>query len=278
MVKLTIAEAIQQARSNLTGDEAALEAQLLLCHVLQCTSAHLLAWPEQTLTEAQQVLLTELLNARRAGKPLAHLTGSRGFWDIELQVDEHTLIPRPDTELLVELALDILVPGMSVIDLGTGSGAIALALASAGTGADIMASDFSSHALSMAQQNARKLQLPVNFVQTNWLSSFQVGVFDVVVSNPPYIAAGDPHLTTGDLRFEPQTALASGPDGLHDIRLIAEQSRENLKSGGWLLLEHGYDQSRKVEALLTSLGYEAVQAHQDLSGHQRAVSARWQVG
>lgn len=272
---MTIATALQQTRQQLTGDEVELEAQLLLCHVLQCKSVYLLTWPEQLLTAAQKEALSQLTSARRAGQPLAYLLGSRGFWDIELQVNPHTLIPRPDTELLVELALNVIRPGMQVIDLGTGSGAIALALANANTGATITATDTSPQALATARKNAGQLNLKVDFVQNNWLVGFPPAAFDVVVSNPPYIAAGDPHLTTGDVRFEPQTALVSGEDGLDDIRQIAEQSRQQLKPQGWLLLEHGHDQSESVQALLTSLGYAAVQAHRDLAGHWRAVAAQW---
>lgn len=272
---MTISEAIQQTRQQLAGDEAALEAQLLLCHVLQCNSAFLLSRAEQQLTDSQQAELERLTAARASGQPLAYITGSRGFWDIELQVNAHTLIPRPDTELLVELALNVIRPGMQVIDLGTGSGAIALALANANTGAAITATDVSSQALATARQNAAHLNLAVHFVQTSWFSGFQGARFDVVVSNPPYIAADDPHLREGDVRFEPQSALVSGDDGLDDIREIAGQARRHLTAGGWLLLEHGYDQSVQVQALLTSLGYTAVQAHTDLAGHLRAVTAQW---
>lgn len=272
---MTIAEALEQARQQLTGAEAAIEAQQLLCHVLQCRPAYLLSWPEKPLTESQQDLLEELLKARQSGQPLAYIIGSRGFWDIELQVNSHTLIPRPDTELLVELALNLIQPGMQVVDLGTGSGAIALALANANTGAEITATDVSAQALATARLNAHELNLNVQFVETSWLHGFQAKMFDLVISNPPYIAADDHHLSKGDVRFEPQSALISGDDGLDDIRQIADQALIHLKPGGWLLLEHGHDQSTKVQALLTSLGYTAVQAHTDLAGHQRAVSAQW---
>lgn len=272
---MTIAEALQQAREQLAGAEAVIEGQQLLCHVLQCRPAYLLSWPEKPLSESQQDLLAELLKARQTGQPLAYIIGSRGFWDIELQVNPHTLIPRPDTELLVELALNLIRPGMQVVDLGTGSGAIALALANARTGAEITATDVSPQALATARLNAHALNLNVHFVETSWLHGFQVKIFDVVISNPPYIAAGDQHLSEGDVRFEPQSALISGDEGLDDIRQIADQARIHLKPGGWLLLEHGYDQSTKVQALLTSLGYTTVQAHTDLAGHQRAVTAQW---
>lgn len=272
---MTITEALQQTRQQLAGGEAALEAQLLLCHVLQCNSAFILSRPEQQLTDLQQAELARLTTARASGQPLAYIIGSRGFWDIELQVNSHTLIPRPDTELLVELALNVIRPGMQVIDLGTGSGAIALALANAKTGAAITATDVSSQALATARLNAAHLNLDVHFVQTSWLDGFQGARFDVVVSNPPYIATDDPHLREGDVRFEPQSALVSGDDGLDDMREIAEQACSHLTPGGRLLLEHGYDQSVQVQALLTSRGYTAVQAHTDLAGHQRAVTAQW---
>lgn len=272
---MTIAEALQQAREQLAGAEAVIEGQQLLCHVLQCRPAYLMSWPEKPLTESQQDLLAELLKARQAGKPLAYIIGSRGFWDIELQVNPHTLIPRPDTELLVELALNLIRPGMQVVDLGTGSGAIALALANAKTGAEFIATDVSPQALTTARLNARELNLNVHFIQTSWLHGFQAKMFDIVISNPPYITVGDRHLSEGDVRFEPQSALISGDDGLDDIRQIADQARIHIKPGGWLLLEHGYDQSTKVQALLTSQGYTTVQAHTDLAGHQRAVTAQW---
>ncbi|MTI63699.1 peptide chain release factor N(5)-glutamine methyltransferase [Methylophaga sp.] len=248
------------------------DVQVLLCHVLACNPTQLMTAPETELTEAQWQQFAELIARRKQGEPVAHLTGSRGFWSLDLEVDNSTLIPRPDTELLVSLCLPKLKHGMTAADLGTGTGAIALSLASEKPGVHFVATDLQFAALKLAQKNADKHELDnVHFLQMSWLGGFRPRSFDLIVSNPPYIRADDPHLLQGDVRFEPRTALVSGDDGLDDIRRITEQAVDCLKPGGWLLVEHGYDQSQRVQDCLALAGFEHISAHQDFGGQDRAV-------
>ena len=238
--------------------------------------AWLLAHDTDTLDEATLERLEPLLQRRLAGEPLAYLTGTKEFFGLPLQVDARVLDPRPDTETLVEWALEHLPPDTrcDVIDLGTGSGAIALALQHQRPQARVSAVDASPEALAVAQANARRLQLPVQFIQSHWLREVQ-GRFDLIVSNPPYIAADDPHLAA--LTHEPLQALASGADGLRDIRTLIEQAPLHLKPGGWLLLEHGYDQAEAVRALLRQAGWQNVQSRQDLAGIERCTGGQYGV-
>ena len=238
--------------------------------------AWLLAHDTDTLDEATLERLEPLLQRRLAGEPLAYITGTKEFFGLPLQVDARVLDPRPDTETLVEWALEHLPPDTrcDVIDLGTGSGAIALALQHQRPQARVSAVDASPEALAVAQANARRLQLPVQFIQSHWLREVQ-GRFDLIVSNPPYIAADDPHLAA--LTHEPLQALASGADGLRDIRTLIEQAPLHLKPGGWLLLEHGYDQAEAVRALLRQAGWQNVQSRQDLAGIERCTGGQYGV-
>lgn len=269
--------AIQEARAfglaELAGTISPdVDIQVLLCHVLECNPTRLMTAPEAELTEMQWQQFAELVARRKQGEPVAHLTGSRGFWSLDLNVDNSTLIPRPDTELLVSLCLPKLENGMTAVDLGTGTGAIALSLASEKPGVHFVATDLKFAALKLAQKNADRHELDnVRFVQMSWLGGFQPHSFDLIVSNPPYIRADDPHLLMGDVRFEPRSALVSGADGLDDIRRIAEQAIDCLRPGGWLLVEHGYDQSQRVQDCLALAGFEHISAHQDFGGQDRAV-------
>jgi release factor glutamine methyltransferase len=269
----TLGEAQAFGRAELAeSDSPDVDVQILLCFVLECSPVRLMTASEATLTEPQWQQYSALIQRRKQGEPVAHIIGSRGFWSLDLAVDASTLIPRPDTELLVSLVLSKLKPGMRIVDLGTGTGAIALSLAAERPDISVMATDLQAAALRLAERNRLSHDLKnVSLVQMAWLGGFQSQVFDLIVSNPPYIERADPHLTRGDVRFEPLTALVSGEDGLDDIRQIVSQARRCLKPGGWLLLEHGYDQSERVQNLFRDAGFEQVTAHQDFGGQDRAV-------
>ncbi|HMW83393.1 MAG TPA: peptide chain release factor N(5)-glutamine methyltransferase [Pseudomonadales bacterium] len=252
-----------------------LDARLLLCHLLGVGSSFLYGWPEHPLSATQQQQFEALIERRRQGEPIAYLTGRQGFWDLELRVDATTLIPRPETELLVELTLQRLpTTPLRLADLGTGSGAIALALAKARPAWQLVATDASPAALHVARDNAATLNLAhrVCFQQGDWCDALPAGRFAALVSNPPYIAADDPHLAA--LGFEPATALVAAENGLADLRRIAEQAPAHLLSGGWLLLEHGWQQGAAVRDLLSRLGYHQIETHHDLGGQERVTSAR----
>lgn len=272
---ITVAQARQLAKKPLRGFEAT-DGDLLLCHVLDCDIHFLLVHADVKLTGTQHQQFLKLIEARRTGHPVAYLTGTRGFWSLNLQVTPATLIPRPDTECLVALALSKLKAGDIVVDIGTGSGAIALALAAERSDIQVIATDISGEAIAIAKQNAlaHKLQ-SVTFRQCSWLSEFENRSLNMVVSNPPYIAQADPHLNQGDLRFEPITALASGCDGLDAIRILIQDAPRVLISGGWLLLEHGYQQSQAVQVLLKQAGFMAISTHQDLGQNDRVVMGQW---
>ncbi len=265
------------AAATLPGDSGPLEAELLLCHCLQQTRSYLYTWPEKTIDGELCATFETLLDARRRGTPVAYLTGLREFWSLQLQVDERTLIPRPATETLVEWALELPLPkDARVADLGTGSGAVALALASERLGWQLLATDISDAALAVASLNARRLGLAnIEFLRSDWEHSLAPGSFALIVSNPPYIALADPHLERGDLRFEPADALRSGIDGLDAIRCIIAAAPACLCRGGWLLLEHGYDQAEPVRQLLQSRGFSAVVTRPDLAGVERISGGMW---
>ena len=270
---MTIDGALNHAKKSLVGtDSPRLDAQILLCYVLKCQPARVYAWPDQVLTSEQETEFELLLAERQAGKPVAHIIGERGFWSFDLKVTPDTLIPRPDTELLVELALARLSPAMTVADLGTGSGAIALALAKEHADINVVATDYSMAALKVAKENTDRLKLSnISFCQGDWCQAMTVASFDMVVSNPPYIEENDPHLLQGDVRFEPISALASGTDGLNDIREIVAESVHCLKPAGWLLIEHGYQQADAVKVLFAAAGFENIIAECDFGGQNRVV-------
>lgn len=274
--ELTLDEALQQAVMVLgAGSDARHDAEILLCHVLNCSPVKLLTGSAQMLTAKQQSHFQQLLTARQTGQPIAYLLGWRGFWDLELTVTTDTLIPRPDTELLVTLALAKMPASARCADLGTGSGAIALTLAKQRPDTFWLASDFSMPALKVARNNALVNQIGnVIFVCSDWTAMLAANSLDLLVSNPPYIADTDPHLLQGDLRFEPHTALAAGPDGLDDIRQIIEQAGRVLKPGGWLMIEHGWQQSAAVQALFSQASFQDVSGHRDFGGKDRVVIGR----
>lgn len=270
----TLRDALAQAQA--LGLER-IDAQLLLLHILNRADAGrawLLAHDTDTLAPSEQARFIALCQRRAAGEPVAYLRGCKEFYGLTLHIDARVLDPRPDTETLVDWALQVLapLPAPRVLDLGTGSGAIALALQHQRADAQVSAVDASADALAVAQANAKRLGLPVQFARGNWLHGV-AGQFDVIVSNPPYIAAADPHLAA--LRHEPLQALASGADGLDDIRTIVAQAPTHLQPGGWLLLEHGWDQAEAVQALLRAAGGEQVQSRKDLAGIVRCSGAQW---
>ena len=253
-----------------------LEAELLLVHVLDKPRSWLIAHADDVLGDAEASAFAALVQRRRDGEPVAYITGHRGFWTLELEVTPATLIPRPETELLVELALARMTAKANVVDLGTGSGAIALAMARECPTASVVATDASVDALAVAERNAGRHAIRnVRFVHGDWLAPLAGERFDLIVSNPPYIEADDPHLGQGDLRFEPASALASGADGLDDIRRIVTQAREHLLPGGWLLMEHGWNQGEAVRAVLSEAGYREVLTEQDLEQRDRVSGGVW---
>ncbi len=262
-----------EAALNLESASARIEAQSLLQAVLQVNRAYLLTHPEQSLDADQQQRYLALFERRLGGVPVAYLLGEREFYGLTFAVSPVTLIPRPETELLVELALQY-IPRQGtcrVLDLGTGSGAIALSIAVARPDAEVVAVDASAAALEVAQLNAQRLNLGnVRMLQSDWFSALHGERFDMIVSNPPYVAAGDAHLAQGDVRFEPRAALVSGTDGLDDIRRICTQAKDHLRPKGWLMFEHGHDQAARVRALLQQSGLKEIFSARDLSGIERA--------
>ena len=268
----TVADCLRQAQ---TMGLARVDAQILLLLSLQRPlhdRAWLLAHDSNTLTPTQAAAWQDALQRRLQGEPVAYITGRKDFFGLTLAVDARVLDPRPDTEILVEWALELLPSGetASILDLGTGSGAVALALQHQRPAAQVTAVDASADALAVAAANAQRLNLPVKCVLSHWMDDMP-GPFDLIVSNPPYVAEGDSHLAA--LTHEPLSALSSGADGLEDIRQIIAQAPSRLAPGGWLLLEHGWDQAAPVQTLLRSAGFEEVQSRQDLSGIARCTGA-----
>lgn len=285
---------------------ARVDAELLLIQALGVSRAWLVAHADDEIGEAQRSAFEALVARRARGEPVAYITGSRGFHALELHVTPDVLIPRPETELLVELALARIPPGVQdrrspdgvkrnpgpgaglhpdsaalhpgyrIADLGTGSGSIALAIARARPDVRVLATDASGAALGIARGNAQRLRLPnVEFAQGDWCAALgDARDFDLIVSNPPYIAEDDPHLHQGDLRFEPRAALASGADGLDAIRMIIRDARSHLRKGGWLLMEHGFEQGEAVRGSLQQSGYRDVFTERDLEGRERVSAGR----
>ncbi len=258
------------------SDSAKLDAQILLAFVLNKELSYLLTWPEKVLDKPEEQKYLTLLQRRLIGEPIAYIVGVKEFWSLPLQVSPATLIPRPDTEILVELVLDNFAEknALRCLDLGTGTGAIALALASEKPNWQIDAIDFSYDAVKLAQQNAKNLALTqVNIFQSDWFCSIMDKKFDVIVSNPPYIDILDENLSQGDVRFEPHSALVANEQGLADIKHIAKNAVNFLASQGTLFFEHGFEQGPAVQKILTTLGYKHVDTIKDLNGHDRVTWA-----
>lgn len=266
------------ARTCLADSASArLDAEILLMHVCGIGRAELMAHPDTVLNPGQEQCLNDLLSRRAAGEPIAYLLGRREFWSRELDVSPATLIPRPETELLVEKALAHIPPdaAWTVADFGTGCGAIALALAGERPRLQLIATDSSTDALAVARANAVRLRLTnIDFRAGDWLDPLGETRLDMLVSNPPYVSGGDPCLIRGDTCYEPVSALVGGPDGLDAIRHIAYGAIRHIKPGGWLLLEHGHDQGRSVEAILRQYGYCDIVGYRDFAGRDRVCEGR----
>ncbi|UVE44715.1 peptide chain release factor N(5)-glutamine methyltransferase [Pseudomonas chlororaphis] len=268
---MTIIASLLRAAQLPDSPTARLDAELLLAAALGKPRSFLHTWPERIVPSEAALTFASYLQRRRSGEPVAYILGQQGFWKLDLEVAPHTLIPRPDTELLVEAALELLAATPAkVLDLGTGSGAIALALASERPAWRVTAVDRVLEAVALAERNRQRLQLDnVTVLNSHWFSALQGERYQLIISNPPYIADADPHLAAGDVRFEPESALVAGKDGLDDLRLIIAQAPGHLEAGGWLMLEHGYDQAPAVRDLLLSQGFAEVHSRVDLGGHER---------
>lgn len=275
----TVREALADASARLqaVSDSPRVDADCLLQHLLQQDRSWLRLHADAVLEPALLADFEQALARRLQGEPVAYITGARGFWSLDLQVGPATLIPRPDTELLVEWALELLPRNAvaRVLDLGTGSGAIALAVKKERPGCEVVAVDASVAALAMAAANAERLQLDISLRQSDWFAALDGRQFDLILGNPPYIAADDPHLAQGDLRFEPRSALVAADAGLSDLSRIINAAPEYLAPGGWLLLEHGYEQSEAVRELLNRQGFEAIATRRDFGGNERSSGGRW---
>jgi release factor glutamine methyltransferase len=276
----TLGDAVRAAARLLADEQARGDAEILIAHAMGLSRAGLFAHADHLLTEAEAARCLELIEARERGEPVAYLLGEREFWSLRLQVTPDVLIPRHETELLVEQALACLpLPalGWRIADLGTGSGAVALAIASERPGSEVWALDASRPALKVAESNAQRLAIGnVRFLHSDWFAALPEGIrFDAVVSNPPYVAEDDAHLERGDLRFEPRMALTPGGDGLDSIRRIIHAAPDYLKPGAFLLFEHGFDQGDAVRELLATEGFIDVETRQDDEDRDRVSLGRW---
>jgi len=274
---VSIKQLLEQATRLLNTESARLDAEVLLAHVLQQPRSHFHAWPEKLLPAGSQEHFKQLLQRRLKGEPVAYLTGEREFWSLTLSVTTDTLIPRPETETLVAQALQRIPADRPqlIADLGTGSGAIALAIARERPRCQIIATDITAAAIGTARHNARQLGLhTITFHTGDWCEPLSGMQLDMIVSNPPYIAEADPHLLSGDVRFEPRTALAAGPQGMDELTRIAHCAPRHLQAGGWLLMEHGYEQGMLARHLLEGTGFMEVIDYTDDAGQERVIAGR----
>ncbi|MGO4998419.1 peptide chain release factor N(5)-glutamine methyltransferase [Oceanisphaera sp. W20_SRM_FM3] len=258
------------------GESPEIDADVLLCHVLTKPRSFILAWPEYELSEPELAALKMLTKRRQIGEPIAHLTGEREFWSLNLKVSPDTLIPRPDTEIIIEAALARLPDAPATLaDLGTGTGAIALALKSERPQDSIYAVEFNANAAALARLNSERLNLAIDVRQGSWFEPLAGLKFDMLLSNPPYIDGADPHLQEGDVRFEPASALVAEEAGMADLRHLIRQAPEYLNDNGWLLLEHGWQQAALVRDYFTELGFQAVATLCDYGDNERITLAQW---
>ena len=258
------------------GESPEIDTDVLLCHILAKPRSFILAWPEYELSEAEQAGLRMLTKRRQAGEPIAHLTGEREFWSLNLKVSPDTLIPRPDTEIIIEAALARLPDAPATLaDLGTGTGAIALALKSERPQDTIYAVEFNANAAALARLNSERLSLAIDVRQGSWFEPLAGLKFDMLLSNPPYIDGADPHLQEGDVRFEPASALVAEETGMADLRHLIRQAPDYLNDNGWLLLEHGWQQAALVRDYFTEQGFKAVATLCDYGENERITLAQW---
>jgi release factor glutamine methyltransferase len=277
---MQIVEALKHAQQQLDAsdsvksDSIRLDTEILLSSILKCERTHLYTYPEQVLSSNEIESFNRLIDLRSEGQPVAHLINQKEFWSLTFHITKDTLIPRPETEMLVETALKLIPTDSTnnILDLGTGSGAIAIAIASERPLTNITATDASDEALSIAKSNANSNNIKnIEFIKANWFKfdTENNQAFDLIISNPPYISNDDPHLKQGDVRFEPHTALASGEDGLDDLRIIIRESANNLTKEGWLLVEHGYNQGEPVRNLFIENGFTSTSTIKDYSDNER---------
>ena len=269
----TVSELLLKAEQSINSSESArLDAEILFCDVMQFKRCRIYSHPEQVVSDDKSALFQSLIEQRQQGRPIAHITGKKEFWSLELAISEDTLIPRPETELLVETALQM-IPGneaFNILDLGTGSGAIAIAIASERPNCKIVATDINKNALTMAKKNAETYQLQnIQFCRSNWYLDIPLQIFDLIMSNPPYIRQDDEHLSQGDVQFEPELALVAGADGMQAINMILENANRYLASNASLLIEHGYDQKQLVQEAFLKHDFRQLKTFQDLSGQDR---------
>lgn len=275
-----IATALENAREQLANvsESARLDAEILLANTLSQTRTWLFTWPDYELTHQQLGQFKQLIEQRKTGIPVAYLTGTREFWKHTLQVTPQVLIPRPETELVVEHVLHLVEKYQFkyILELGTGSGAIAISIAAENRNLAMTATDVCKQALNLANTNAHRNGVDnIRFIHSDWFANLEQQRFDLIISNPPYIAQNDLHLNHGDVRFEPKLALCAGTDGLRDIRLIIDNSRNHLNTGGYLILEHGYQQADSVQSLFSGYHYHSIQTIKDLQNHPRVSMAQY---
>ena len=274
----TLAQALKLAISQLNmHHQARLDAEVLLAHVLDKPRVYLHTWPEAELSQDQKLQFLSMIRQRAAGQPVAYLTGQREFWSLNFAVTSDSLIPRPETELLVERTLALLPENetLRIADLGTGSGAIAIALAHERRHWRLYAIDRSLQCVKLAQSNSRRLDVDnLCFINADWSKALANQCFDAIVANPPYIADRDPHLRQGDVRFEPASALTSGPQGLDDLRRLTKDAPRVLKPGGWIVLEHGMDQANNIRKLLNNIAFKNIATARDPAGLERVSCAQ----
>lgn len=269
---MNVKQASKFIQQNINTDEPQVDANYLLSYLLQKSFTWLKTWPETLLDDQKIEQLKVLVDRRKKGEPIAYITGHKDFWSLQLETNHFTLIPRPETELLVETALEFLTvyESANILDLGTGTGAIALAIAIQRQEDQILATDFVEEAVELAKRNAISNQISnVKLIQSDWFSNIPAQKFELILSNPPYVQKDDPHLTQGDLIFEPRSALVSADDGLADIRLIVSQSMNYLLSGGQLMIEHGFEQGKAVRKIFSEENFVQIVTLTDLSGLER---------
>lgn len=273
---MNLKEAVEYAATTLTSISASakLDAQMLICHACNIEQTKIITYPEQTLNEQQLELFTSALNRRKNGEPLAYITGRKEFWSLEFTVSERVLIPRPETELLIELTLNEVsnTKAPRILDLGTGSGAISISVAKEREDAKIVATDISSQALEIAKKNAEKHNAEITFIKSSWYENLAEEIFDAIICNPPYIAKDDPDLDKHVYQHEPGKALISDKNGLKDLELVIAGAKEYLSSTGYLAVEHGFQQAKKVQQLFDQHGFMSIQTHKDLAGLDRATT------